>query len=237
MEIRSDGCLELLRDIRTRCRIFLQFQTWDDLLKLMANRSVDEALKNGLLLAMLESSRKDGDPRWTLVFLAVFWPGLESLCSRKRTWTDDPDELWQMTMIAFFRSLRSIDTRRRRTRLVQKIINGTAHYLHDECARSWRRTRNETLADRKALQELADSTHCESGRPRPGDDHAVTASRLHSHVRDGHISEDDYRLIVATRIYGHSLSDLASKSGENYQTLKKRRQRAEAVVRKHGLPD
>jgi DNA-directed RNA polymerase specialized sigma24 family protein len=238
MEIRSASYVELLRDVQTRHRAFQQFGAWNDLLQFMANPLADEALKNELLRTALEAFKTSGDSRWSLILLAIFWPGLESLCLRRQSWSADSDEIWQVAVMAFLETLRRVDTTKRTQRLVQKIINDTAHHLYDQFSRGWRKAKNEVLTDWDTLQGLsADRLHYEPNRLHMMNAYDAATWRLWLHVTEGRISEDDYRLVVGTRIYGYSLSDFADAMGESYEALKKRRQRAESCIRKHELSD
>lgn len=237
-EIREERYSELLRGLQARQPLFSRFASWDDLLMFMRNGSSQDSCKNDLLRAMLEAYKADNDPRWPVLLLAVFWPGLESLCLRRQMWESDLDELWQATVIVFLESLRRVDTAERPTRLVQKIINDTAHHLHDEFRRRWRRTDGEVLTDWDTLQGLAAKrVHYEPDRLYVMDAHDAAVWRLRVHVDEGRISEADFNLVVGTRIYGQSISDYARSSGESYEALKKRRQRAEACIRQHEMSE
>ena len=48
----------------------------------------------------------------------------------------------------------------------------------------------------------------------------------------GRITEADYLLLVGTRVYGKQVVDYAREMGLAYQVAKKRRQRAEAAIRR-----
>ncbi len=56
--------------------------------------------------------------------------------------------------------------------------------------------------------------------------------RLRQHMDTGRITEADFLLLVGTRVYGKSVADYAREAGMNYQAAKKRRQRAEAAIRR-----
>jgi hypothetical protein len=56
--------------------------------------------------------------------------------------------------------------------------------------------------------------------------------RLREHQEAGRITEADYLLLVGTRVYGKPVVDYAREMGLAYQTAKKRRQRAEAAIRR-----
>jgi len=57
--------------------------------------------------------------------------------------------------------------------------------------------------------------------------------RLRAHMEAGRIKEKDCSLLVSTRIYGQSLANYARDSGFTYNCAKKRRQRAEAKIRRY----
>jgi len=56
--------------------------------------------------------------------------------------------------------------------------------------------------------------------------------RLKEHMQAGRITEADFFLLVGTRVYGRSIAHYARAVGLNYQVAKKRRQRAEAAIRR-----
>ncbi|MDP6113782.1 MAG: hypothetical protein QGG53_18135, partial [Planctomycetota bacterium] len=56
---------------------------------------------------------------------------------------------------------------------------------------------------------------------------------LRAHAKAGRINKSDLQLIVATRVNGQSLADYSCEEGLSYETAKKRRQRAEAEIRRY----
>jgi hypothetical protein len=54
---------------------------------------------------------------------------------------------------------------------------------------------------------------------------------LREQVEAGRICEADFLLLVGTKVYGKSISEYAREAGLDYQSAKKRRLRAEAVIR------
>jgi len=57
--------------------------------------------------------------------------------------------------------------------------------------------------------------------------------RLRSHMKAGRISEADFHLIVGTRLYGKLVREYAAEAGISFEAAKKRRQRAEAAIRRY----
>jgi hypothetical protein len=56
--------------------------------------------------------------------------------------------------------------------------------------------------------------------------------RFRHHLDAGRIGEVDFNLLVGTRVYGKLLRECAEEAGLSYQAAKKRRQRAEAAIRR-----
>jgi len=60
----------------------------------------------------------------------------------------------------------------------------------------------------------------------------MMVERLREHMEAGRISDADFLLLVGTKVYGNSLADYAREVGIDYQVAKKRRQRAEARIKR-----
>ncbi len=195
-----------------------------------------EAGKDEVLHSIFEAHAADHDPRWRTILLALFWPGLRSIQSQKRYWDkDDPDELWQRIFWAFHRSICRVDLVRRRDRLAQWIYNATLHRLHDEYRREWTRAEREPATELEEIIELAGAVEgidLETIELRAA--HAREIRRLREHLDAGRITKADFLLLLATRLYGQSVAEFARGAGLKVETVKKRRQRAEAVIRGSG---
>jgi hypothetical protein len=160
----------------------------------------------------------------------MFWPGLLSIHRKKQHWDANPDDLLQNIIWAFFKAVCRIDVDRRKHGLVQKIYNDTCHFLYDEYRHEWDR---ERAYDPKVLMEIAGgAADIGFAIVERRIDQDMEISRLKELLQKGLIREVDLHLIVGTRIYGERLTDAAEKLGLNYQAAKKRRQRAEAKIRR-----
>ena len=189
--------------------------------------------KELILRTILAAHTKDQDPRWRTVLLAMFWPGLESIHGQKLAWDKDPDELWQNIVWIFLQAVCRIDIDKRPDRLAQKLINDTIHHLHDEYRRNWKRMRLETLVDIRDLDEIpTESGSVDIEFIDQQFQHEREIERLKKHMNAGRISEVDYLLLVGTRVYGKRVSECAQEVGLSFQNAKKRRQRAEARIRR-----
>ncbi|MFH1690267.1 MAG: hypothetical protein ABIE42_08520 [Candidatus Eisenbacteria bacterium] len=177
------------------------------------------------------------DPRWQVVLLEIFWPGLSSMAYRKRYWEDDPEygpeELWQNIALTFLQVVCRIDLARRPARLVQKIMNDTNHHLYQLYKRRWKRTNRELGLDEDEFDWLCggvDGIGLEVLYRR--EELEQQFKRLREHRDAGRITDADFLLLLATRVNGLSLAEYARDAGLNYEVAKKRRQRAETAIRR-----
>ncbi len=232
-ELRGSAYQALLNKLQGTHLFFRRFRTWADIVAFMRDGTSTDPRKDEILRPIFEAHTQDGDPRWRTVLLVIFWPGLESLHFQKRGWDPDPDERWQNLIWTFLQVLCRIDVRRRPDRLVQKVYNDTVHRLHDEYRRVWERADREVTADSQQIETLAGGTagiDTSGIELREAQENEI--ERLRQHMEAGRITEADFLLLVGTRVYGQSVADYARGAGLNYQVAKKRRQRAEAAVRR-----
>ena len=221
----------LLRTLQRTHRFLRRFQRWADVIAFMRNGTSTDPRKDEVLRPIFEAHAQGQDPRWRVILLAIFWPGLESIHSQKRHWDPDPDERWQNVTWTFLQVLCRIDVTRRPDRLVQKVYNDTVHHLYDEYRRAWTRTSREVTADPEEIDALVGGVE---GIDVAGialrEAQGIEIRRLRAHMDAGRITEADFLLLVGTRVYGTSVADYARKKGLGYQVAKKRRQRAEATT-------
>jgi hypothetical protein len=174
------------------------------------------------------------DRRWRTILLVIFWPGLESIHWRKRGWDPDVEERWQNIVWTFLQVVCRIDVNQRSDRLAQKVINDTVHRLYAEYREIWKVKRLEITPENGDLDFMVGDSE--------GIDYAHIAlryaqraeiRRLKKHMEEGQISEADFLMLVGTRVYGKPLLDYSKEKGLDYETIKRRRLRAEAVIRDH----
>jgi len=187
--------------------------------------------KQRVLAIILQAYAYDMDPRWHTVLLAIFWPGLDSISNRKADWDPDERRLWANTMWAFLQTVRNLDISRRIDHLSQRIISGTIHRLHEEYSRTWKCMEREIATDPEQIEDMAGSDEgLDFEDIERRDQQEIEIKRLRRHVKAGRLSEADFLILVATRVYDLSLAEYARKAGIDYQFAKKRRQRAEAAL-------
>jgi hypothetical protein len=189
--------------------------------------------KDEVLRPIFAAHAASSDPRWRTILLVIFWPGLLSIRWQKRFWDRDPEELWQNLLWTFLEVLCRVDVRVRPDRLVQKVINDTAHHLYDEYRCLWECAKGELAVEPEELAILSGGVEAnpaaELERQEARD---LEIRRLREHLNAGRITEADYLLLVGTRVYGKPVAEYAREKGLAYQAVKKRRQRAEAAIRR-----
>ncbi len=233
-ELGSETYTSLLRRLHETNAFLRRFGDWADFIAFMREGTSDDPLKEKALLVILKAHAADRDPRWRAVLLAVFWPGLDSIFHRKKHWDTDPDERWQNVQWAFLQTVCKLDVDRRSDRLVQRLINGTIHRLHDEYRRLWRVGERETAFDPEQLEELlAGGEELDFDAMDLRSKQEAEIERLREHADAGRISEADFLLLVGTRVYGKTAAQYARETGISSDLARKRRLRAEAAIRRY----
>lgn len=194
--------------------------------------------KDLVIAAIVRAHARDRDPRWRSVLLAAFWPGLESLLVRRSHWDQDPDEVWQDLVITFLEVLCRLDPAKRGDRFAQKIINDTAHRLHDRYERRWRLEAPETAMPATEMPRRSDPSSAPERLDACIDLRDLQErgeAMLRRHRDAGTIDDVDLAILVGTRLQGLTVADMAGRLGMTFDCAKKRRQRAEAAIRATGL--
>jgi hypothetical protein len=232
-DLQASAYQALLRKLQREHLFFRSFRTWADVIAFMRNGTSTDPRKDEVLRPIFATHAEDEDPRWRAVLLAIFWPGLESIHFQKRGWDADPDECWQNITWTFLQVLCRIDVKRRPDRLVQKVYNDTVHHLHDEYRRTWKRANREFTAEPEEIDALAGGTEgIDTAGIELREAQEIEINRLREHLEANRITEADFLLLIGTRVYGKSVAEYAREAGLDYQVAKKRRQRAEAVIRR-----
>jgi hypothetical protein len=232
-ELQSREYQELLRGLQREEPFLRQFETWATVIAFMRRGTSRDTRKDEVLRPILRAHAEDEDARWRAILLVIFWPALESIHFKKYHWDPVyPDELWSNILWTFFEVVCRVDVKRRPERLVSKIVNDVFHRLHDEYRRVWDRMKRETNVEQEEFDVLAGGVG-EMGFAEVEfrEQQEVEVRRLRKHMEEGRISEADCLLIIGSRVYGQSIADYAREAGLGYQVAKKRRQRAEAVIR------
>lgn len=231
-ELQGGGYSVLLRQIQRTSPFFMAFNSWEEVVAYMRTQGGDKTDADKILVPVLTAHQQDGNPYWRHILLLMFWPGLRSLHNQKQHWDTDPEELWQNLSLTFLEVVSRLDPAKRQERLAQKIINDTVHRLGDIYRKRWAIAKAEVSYDTEEGELLLggkDDIDYWGIELRIRQESAIR--HLRKYLLAGVINEEEFLLIVGTRIYGKSISDYANDSGLNYELARKRRQRAEAKVR------
>ncbi|MGD0999478.1 MAG: hypothetical protein ABSA67_02160 [Candidatus Brocadiia bacterium] len=233
-ELRNAEYGALLDALRGTEPFFAQFSSWDDVVGFMRRGTSRDPNKDIVLRTILRAHAKVNDPRLQTALLAIFWPGLESIHFQKRRWDGSLDARWNNITWTFLQVVCRLNLRNRSDRLVQKIINDTVHDLYQGYCREWRQSGREIPTDPYRVEQLLPPYEDEAFLLiEMRDEHEAHLRRLREHVAEGRITKGDARLIARTRLFRRSLTECARQAGMSYQAAKKRRQRAEAAIRKY----
>lgn len=222
----------VFQELKGKASFFHRFETWADVVGFMRDKTVNANLTDEVLRPIFKAHAESRDYRWRTILLVIFCPGLRSIHWEKRAWDPALEDRWQNIVWTFLEVVCRIDIDRRPGRLVQKVINDTVHHLHDEYRRIWKIRNREIMTESEEFDSLV---RCFEHAKRPYQklEEEAGIRKLQTYLQEGRISEADFLLLVGTRIYGKSLADYARERGLDYQTVKKRRQRAEAAIRDH----
>ena len=208
------------------------FSTWGQVVGFMRDGSSQDPLKDEVLRPILAAHAADGDPRWRTILLVIFWPGLRSICIKRRRWDKEFEELWANAVWIFLEAVCRLDVTKRPNRLVQKLVNDTTWRIGVEYRQARDRASLEIPTDPELVECLAGG--CEDAglvNQYVEEEREFRLCHFRKHLKAGRMNETDFNLIVETRVYEKPLRECAEEWGLSYQAAKKRRQRAEAAVR------
>jgi hypothetical protein len=231
-EIQGLGYQQMLHELTRDQLVMRHLDTWTEVVNFMRKGGSDDPAKNQILRCIFQAHCADQNPRWRTVLLAIFWPALISIHWQKRHWDADPENRWQNIIWTFLRVICRLNPVLRPERLVQKVFNDTVHYLHDEYRCQWDQSTSEAVMDPEDMSELQGEADIDYTAIESRLSQAKEIERLRVHYEENRLHEEDFLLLIGTRVYGQSMSDYAKAAGLNYQTAKKRRQRAETLIRK-----
>jgi hypothetical protein len=231
-EIQSPGYQRMLHDLSGKHQVMSRFDSWRDVLEYMRKGISDDPTKDRILRIIFLAHRSDQNAHWRTILMAIFWPALISIHWQKRHWDADLEERWQNIVWTFLKVICRLDPDRRRERIVQKVFNDTVHYLHVDYRRRWAKTGPETTLETDEFAELEGDADIDYDQIERHLYEENEIQRLRFHREAYRLSEEDFLLLIGTRVYGQSLSAYAKATGLNYQAAKKRRQRAEIAIQK-----
>lgn len=230
-ELESGEYRALLRLLQSRHHFPNRFRSWGDVLTFMREGSSQDPRKDEVLRPLFLAHTEDRNPRWRTILLAIFWPGLKSICIQRRGWDLEFETLWGNAVWAFLQTVCRLDVVKRPDRLVQKIINDTLSRLRIDYERERKHSSREVSTDPELIEDMA-------GGGGEIDINAIDlrskqeteTNRFREHFQAGRIDETDFHLLVGTLVYGRLVRECGEEVGMTFQAAKKRRQRALAAI-------
>jgi DNA-directed RNA polymerase specialized sigma24 family protein len=171
------------------------------------------AEKDAVLAALLRWAKEDCAAAQVVV--EVLRPGFLNLCSRLVRESREREELQAILLLALWEGIRRYPLTRRPRRIAANLLLDAMHRALGELGRE-----SEWSASR-ALRGIEDR------QEHRAEDDGDVDGLLDAAVRAGAVSPEESELILASRIDGAELSELARSAGLSYNTMKLRRQRAE----------
>lgn len=233
-EVEGDKYRELLLQLQGTHSFLREFGTWGEVVNFMWDGTSDDPKKDDVLHPILMAHAGDSDPRWRTILLLIFWPGLKSICIQRRGWEPEFDSLWSNAVWTFLHTVCIFNPEKNTQRIPQKLINGTIGRLSAEYRKIRNRQAREIPTDPALMEYLA------GGAEDPGfagvdlyDEQKFMIRKFREHLDAGRITEGGFELLVGTLVYRKRLRECAEEAGLTYQTAKKRRQRAEAAIRRY----
>jgi DNA-directed RNA polymerase specialized sigma24 family protein len=172
------------------------------------------AEKDAVLCALLAWAKEEAIGG--RVVLEAILPGLLNLSARILRDAQERDELWSTIFLAVWEGIRGYPLARRPRRVAANLLLDTLHRTLDELGREsvWRAMFSADNFDGQVTIE---------DQLNEGDVDGL----LDTAVRAGAVTPDEAETILASRIDGVELADLARAAGVSYNAMKLRRQRAE----------
>ncbi len=220
--VGSHEAVMLYRSLRESCEILARFASLQDAVAFLRDgTNEDYHTKDALLRTFVEAYQAESAPhRSAQLLLGALQPGLSHLFHQQaRRWPGLEDaELWGQIAASFLEVVSSYPLSRRPHRIAKNLLMDTL---------------------RRTLRWL----HAHHGQQVPPRSRRVTGDGavdvteampyVQALVRSGVVSGEDAAILLATRVIGERLPLLAHKRGRSYETLRKRRQRAERAIRRH----
>lgn len=228
-ELSSEASIRLYRELRRGHPLLTPFRTPLGLISFFHRTPQEYATKDAILRLLIEEYQK-GAPTGpyhqmlSILFLVLFTPALVRLCSRARkaALSLDPEEALDQICLFLLETLQGTETAQAEERIAGRIMGRVKNLT-----RNWLQRR---FQEERAVEEYLDEKTYEPapGIPAPSDEGISleeASGFLDLFVRAGVITETEKLLILHSRIGKRPLKAMAA-SPQEYQRIKKRRQRA-----------
>jgi len=176
-------------------------------------RPASSAEKDAVLCALLRRARTE--PLAGRIVLQAILPGLMALAGRMLVDTREREELWSVLMLCAWEQIRAYPIERRPRKVAANLLL--------DCLRATLKTLSDAREDPACGAEELPRGELRSASVCAVDVEGTVKRAVAARM----VSKEESELILATRIDGVSLEDLACSQGVSFDTLKHRRARAE----------
>jgi hypothetical protein len=221
------SCHGLLKELQNYEFSFKKFNSWYEVIDQFKKTSWYIPQSDLILKPILQLTRRNNDPRWNIVWTALFWHVLESIFLKKIKFNiDHMDDLWQNINWAFLEVVYSLNIGKYKHNYAYliyiKILNSlyTTYQLlqdvdrHEQCVDSMELVGLIGYADDAVFDELKITIY------------------LRSYLLQGVITKTEYHLLERTLRYHELISECAGSLGLGYEAAKRQRQRALRKIQK-----
>jgi hypothetical protein len=201
--------------------VLARFSSLQEAVKFLHDRtSGDYAAKDALLRGFVEAYQRANPHRPGLLLLGAFGPGLSHLFHQQvGRWPGlEAAELWAQITESFLEVASSYNFTRRPHRVAKNLIldtlRRTLRWLHAHHGQA-KAPRVVPATDKVSIEMIEAMPY------------------LQVFVRRKVLTGEEAAILLATRVVGERLPDMARQRGVSYEALRKRRQRAERAIREY----
>lgn len=231
-DLTAEHYKKLLSELSENCGDLSSFDSWEQAALYIQSLPADSPDKDKLLSNIFSEIRVKGITGYQSLILAVFWSDLIRIHSSKWKWDCNPDSRWGNVLWAYLQIAERFDPSARAYGICRKLFNDTVNSLYKIYKAEWAILEAEIPTDPQGILDTHDSFVFDNLQPSlTSSPTEIIRENLTYHLNSGHINELDLKIISETRLDGKTLKDCAEGSGISYQAAKKRRSRAENILR------
>ena len=241
-ELESPAYRQLLEQLRYKEESLRDLEGWHQVLCAARQLAPDSLQSDAIWSALLRQRSYNPELIYTAL-LAGCYPFIIGIYKRRRSWDKDSETLWNYILVTAWESLRCIDPEKRPEKILRKILNDTSHRLYQENNSRWKRiSREASNYNCKSWSDLISSEHWDDAMLDLIDHRDAQQRELDKLSRlraAAALTETEFHILVGRRIYGRLDAEQAEHLKVTVEAAKKRRQRAESVLRRveHGGVD
>lgn len=243
-EIRSSQFINIFRMLCEKHPLLGRFETPGECIDFMRTEDSGNGEKESILDVLIASYQECNAPESGAYLTLLFWPALDHIFHTKKAPNFDAEELWLEIQCAFLEAVSKYPLTRRPGKIATNLrldtIKRVCRWQSAECGQEEVKSalkESEKMRLEAEANEESDIPpgatraveHASERNPSPATEMEAVLRRF---LDDGVISRQDFDILLHTRVRGEPLNMYSARLGlDNYELLKKRRQRAKEAVR------